>query len=974
MNMNRGPFSNHSSILDKYKGRRSIVQTAGKPAKSLVAILLFLVMGLASIASAEEITIMLPGDVPMVLVRVPAGTFLMGSPPGERGNVFQNEAQHQVTLTRDYFIGKTEVTQRQWLAVTGESIQTACSTSGNVHNPLQGVGDDYPMYCVTWDRIAGSGGFLEKLNEHLGSTRVRLPTEAEWERAARAGTTTRFSHGDILECGDDCQACPAHEPFMWWCGDDSAVGPKPVGQLQPNAFGLHDMHGNVFEVVNDRYADDYGNPSGGPVTDPTGPVTTGDVVFKGGGWENEAWFARAAIRLGTAHGDQGQSDVLGFRLAACAGPTITSQPLSTSIASGQDATLSVVATASEGSLSYQWYEGTSGDTTIMVPGATAASVSLSPESTTSYWVRVSDGCASADSEAATVTVASEPTLDIVWPASGMTLPSQGAAIKVAAGNIELDCAAAGGSPQSGHGHIHIRVDGALDTESCSATTNLTSDLTQGSHTISVELVANDHSSLAPPVTASVSINVASGTATYTPTSIVTGVARTAGAVGAFFKTSLWITAPEGESMLRLQFIPAPGQPEADFPIAFVTVPDRESVVFADVLKNAFGVTDGTFGNVIISVADGSAAPKTSARTFNDQRESSKGTFGQFISEIDLISSNSGPVQLDGLSASAGFRSNVGVINHDLTSSLSATITILDGTGAQRGDPIVVNVPPGSLVQTNAVASAIGLDRFSVTVSGIGSFSAYSSKLDNTTSDPIFILDNASLETRQWIDGVGSVQGGGGTYFKSELSLTNRSGSSATVTISFVSRGATTPDKIVDVTLAAGESKLYSNAVKEIFGLDNVAGSFWITGPAGLGAWARTYNDLTESGGQGTFGQFIPAIDSTNLIGLSGAIIPGLSQNGEFRTNAGFLNTGQEDVGVTVSVWSPDGQKLGEKGYFVPAGAAIFVSLIIDDIGVPSLSDGYIKLVPSAGGMVYGWASSVDNVSTDQTFFRPFGLD
>ena len=268
--------------------------------------------------AVDEMTITLPGNVPLVLVRIPAGTFLMGSPEGERGNVFDNETQHQVTLTQDYYLGKTEITQEQWEAVTGESIETVCATSGNVPDPLEGVGDDYPMYCVTWDRIAGPDGFLAMLNEHLGSTLYRLPTEAEWERAGRAETTTRFSHGNVLECGDDCEACSAHEPFMWWCGDDSASGPKPVGQKQQNPFGLHDMHGNLFEVVNDRYADDYGNPSGGPVTDPTGPATTGDVVFKGGGWENEAWFNRSAVRLGTAHGDQGQNDAVGFRLAATA--------------------------------------------------------------------------------------------------------------------------------------------------------------------------------------------------------------------------------------------------------------------------------------------------------------------------------------------------------------------------------------------------------------------------------------------------------------------------------------------------------------------------------------------------------------------------------------------------------------------------------------------------------------------------------
>lgn len=254
------------------------------------------------LAWAEEVTVTLPGDVPMVLVKVSAGTFLMGSPQGERGNFLANETQHQVTLTEDYWLGKTEITQAQWEAVMGTPMRSEC---GDI-----AVGDNFPVYCVTWNRIAGPGGFIEKLNGHLGTDVFRLPTEAEWERAARAGTTTRFSHGDVLECSDECEPCAAHDPYMWWCGNVSPFGPKPVGQKLANPFGLHDMHGNLWEIVNDRY----GEFSTAPVTDPAGPGGSGDIVLRGGG--KEAWISRSASRVGGSPDDRAQNNEVGFRIAA----------------------------------------------------------------------------------------------------------------------------------------------------------------------------------------------------------------------------------------------------------------------------------------------------------------------------------------------------------------------------------------------------------------------------------------------------------------------------------------------------------------------------------------------------------------------------------------------------------------------------------------------------------------------------------
>lgn len=270
--------------------------------RSMRTTCLFLVLLLPQTLVAKELTVNLPGGVQMVFVEVPAGVFMMGSPEGERGNVFDNETQHQVTLTQGYYLGKTEVTQQQWQAVMGTPMPMSC---GNI-----AVGDEFPVYCVNWNTIAGPGGFMEKLNEHLGTEVFRLPTEAEWERAARAGTSTRYSHGDVLECSDECEPCAAHDDFMWWCGNVSPFGPKPVGQKLANPFGLHDMHGNLWEIVNDRY----GEFTSQPATDPTGPGGAGDVVFRGGG--REAYFNRSASRLSGAPDARAQNNEIGFRVAA----------------------------------------------------------------------------------------------------------------------------------------------------------------------------------------------------------------------------------------------------------------------------------------------------------------------------------------------------------------------------------------------------------------------------------------------------------------------------------------------------------------------------------------------------------------------------------------------------------------------------------------------------------------------------------
>jgi formylglycine-generating enzyme required for sulfatase activity len=247
---------------------------------------------------SQELTVTLPGGVPLVLEAVSGGTFTMGSPATER-NRGSDETQHQVTLTKSYFIGKTAVTQVQWQAVMGSNPSYFSSCGGNC-----------PVEHVSWNDIAGSGGFLEKLNAALGlsgASAFRLPTEAEWERAARGNTTTRFSFGDALDCDDQCGSCSA-ATWVWWCAD-SGNATHAAGQKQPNAFGLYDMHGNIREWVQDWY----GAYPASAVTDPVGPASGGSRVVRGGSWDTELQNCRSAYR-GVAVPDYRDS-AYGFRLA-----------------------------------------------------------------------------------------------------------------------------------------------------------------------------------------------------------------------------------------------------------------------------------------------------------------------------------------------------------------------------------------------------------------------------------------------------------------------------------------------------------------------------------------------------------------------------------------------------------------------------------------------------------------------------------
>ncbi|MBK9376504.1 MAG: SUMF1/EgtB/PvdO family nonheme iron enzyme [Holophagales bacterium] len=255
--------------------------------------------------SWQEVTVWLPGDVPLILTRVPAGTFQMGSPTTERSRETDGttEALHQVSISSDYYIGKYEITHAQWVAVMA---------SHPDDNPSCGA--SCPQNLVSWNQVSGTDGFLQRLNAHLSATgqqgagMFRLPTEAEWERACRGGTQSRFSFGDALNGYEVCNPSAEADPYMWFCGS-SGGSQHPVGTRRPNPYGLFDMHGNVYEWCADWYSD----YSGVPETNPVGPPSGTYRVVRGGSASDVLARARSAARLFMEPNEF--SHRIGFRVA-----------------------------------------------------------------------------------------------------------------------------------------------------------------------------------------------------------------------------------------------------------------------------------------------------------------------------------------------------------------------------------------------------------------------------------------------------------------------------------------------------------------------------------------------------------------------------------------------------------------------------------------------------------------------------------
>ncbi len=236
-------------------------------------------------------------DLGMEFVLIPPGTFMMGSPQSEPGHQ-DREVLHQVTITRPYYLQTTEVTLKQWQEVMGARWLAAQRPGG----------PDYPVVQVSWFQAEQ---FIAKLNQG-GQAVYRLPTEAQWEYAARAGGSSAYPWGGGIDCNRAMYAnnsLKAHDCQKYYLSRGlPADGPAPVKSFPPNAWGLYDMAGNAWEWVSDWLAP---YPKG-PVTDPQGPASGDWRVRRGGSWFGVAHYLRSANR-NFAH-PASKYNTLGFRL------------------------------------------------------------------------------------------------------------------------------------------------------------------------------------------------------------------------------------------------------------------------------------------------------------------------------------------------------------------------------------------------------------------------------------------------------------------------------------------------------------------------------------------------------------------------------------------------------------------------------------------------------------------------------------
>ena len=254
----------------------------------------------------EEKEFMISNDVGIRLVKIASGTFMMGSPDGESGSQGNEHPQQQVTISKDFYLGKFEVTQDQYFAVMGTN--PSSYTAGVAADVRPTITASCPVETISWDNAKA---FCDWMNTNMTNIpegyHFDLPTEAQWEYACRAGTTSSLNSGK--EITSTWASCPNLNE-LGWSANIAGFLTHTVGQKIPNAWGLYDMHGNVWEWTRDYPFRAYTTE---PCVDPFYDNNGGRVIRGGGWWLGEPQYCRSAYR--SAQGQAGTRGDIGFRLA-----------------------------------------------------------------------------------------------------------------------------------------------------------------------------------------------------------------------------------------------------------------------------------------------------------------------------------------------------------------------------------------------------------------------------------------------------------------------------------------------------------------------------------------------------------------------------------------------------------------------------------------------------------------------------------
>jgi PKD repeat protein len=480
----------------------------------------------------------------------------------------------------------------------------------------------------------------------------------------------------------------------------------------------------------------------------------------------------------------------------------------------------------------------------------------------------------------------------------------------------------------------------------------------GSYTVTLTAASATSSAAATKT-----INIASTNVAYR--SLISVTAQTNGVGGSVWRTELSLfNAGSQPVSINLSFLPGAG---GEVLTRALVLNPKQSKTYANALLEIFDLPSGAGALVIEGTsAASSASLKVSSRTFTN---GTSGTYGQAVP--DVVSADlQQTLYMTGLASDSSYRTNIGLVNRS-SAPVAATLLLMDANGSTLGST-QVTVPAGSFQQAAlsgyfpqaGTAAQTGMT-LRVSAAAADALSAYASVVDNRTQDPIYIQGiPADASGRLLLPAVGRAPGANGTFWRSDVTFHNPTGTTLTLALRYLAAGLDNRGvQARSLTVPAGRTTTL-NDILDWLGLSAGSGALEVawTGGTGPVISSRTY---TTADGGGTFGQSIDAVSSFG----SDRWVPGLRSDAGFRSNAGFVNAGNDTIGVALTLLAANGQQLATGFVSLPpqSQAQTSIASLFPGVNVASLGSVTLQAHTDGTGLfVYG--SIVDNASGDPVFY------